>query len=226
MQKYAIIVAGGAGRRFGADLPKQFVLLEGKPILLHTLETFYRYSTDLKIVLVLPQEQIRMWNDICTQYGVDIPHETVAGGSERFFSVKNGLCLVPNAALVAIHDGVRPFVNLDVIDRAFTSAETNGVAVPVIPLNESIRLCQDNKNTAFDRNKIKIVQTPQVFLSTLLKEAYNQPFSENFTDDASVVEAMGKKISFVEGNVENIKITTQFDLAVGKAIIIKQTENK
>ncbi len=222
MDKYVIIVAGGAGKRFGSDIPKQFVLLEGKPILLHTLEKFYNYSIDLQIIITLPQEHIEMWSTICLQYGVTIPHRVVAGGSQRFFSVKNGLSLVPDGALVAIHDGVRPFVSNETIHRTFVAAEKESAAVPVMPVNESVRLCTGNKSTAFDRNKIKIVQTPQVFHSSLLKKSYNQPFTDNFTDDASVVEAFGANICLVEGNIENIKITTPFDLAVGKTIVSKQ----
>ncbi len=225
MERYVIIVAGGIGKRFGADIPKQFVYLAGKPILLHTLEKFYGYLSDMKIVVVLPQEQIEAWNNICTEFGVNIPHQVVAGGSQRFFSVKNGLSLVPDGALVAIHDGVRPFVSFATLERTFVTAEQCTNAVPVIPVSESVRLCDGANSSAFDRNKIKIVQTPQIFHSTILKKAYNQPFTELFTDDASVVEAMGEQICLVEGNTENIKITTPFDLVVGEAIFAKENKS-
>lgn len=225
MERYVIIVAGGIGKRFGADIPKQFVYLAGKPILLHTLEKFYGYLSDIKIVVVLPQEQIGAWNNICAEFGVNIPHRVVAGGSQRFFSVKNGLSLVPDGVLVAIHDGVRPFVSYATLERTFATAETFTNAIPVMPVNESIRLCYGASSTTFDRNRIKIVQTPQIFHSSILKKAYRQPFKELFTDDASVVEAMGRQIHLVEGNSENIKITTPFDLVVGEAIFSKENKS-
>lgn len=219
MQRYVIIVAGGAGRRFGGDTPKQFMLLCGKPILLHTLDKFHSYSRDINIVVVLPAEHIELWHNICRRFAVKIPHVIAEGGHERFFSVLNGLRHIPDDALVAVHDGVRPFVSFDTLDRCFAKAEEGDSAVPVMPLTESVRLCSDKGNSSFDRSKLRTVQTPQVFRASVLKEAYRQPYSELFTDDASVVEALGHSINLVEGNRENIKITTPLDLAIGEIIL-------
>ena len=216
MKKYAIIVAGGKGKRMNADVPKQFILLAGKPILMHTLEVFSAYDKSMEIILVLPENQIEMWKKLCAEHFFEIPHLIIKGGDERFHSVKNGLQAVEIPALVAVHDGVRPLVSRQTIERCFIMAEKSGTAVPVVDLVDSIRKISGNENRAVDRRLYKLVQTPQVFDGELLKKAYGQEFSTAFTDDASVVETLGEKISVVEGNRENIKITTPFDLQCAK----------
>ncbi len=224
MQKYAIIVAGGVGKRFGSDTPKQFLLLNGRPILSHTIERFYQYSPLINIIVVLPKEQIYYWSELCKKYNINTPHKVVEGGRERFFSVQNGLQCIENNSLVAIHDGVRPFVSTETLRRCFDTAKAKGNAIPIIDVVESIRLTDNNTNRAINREYVKIVQTPQVFSSNTLIEAYKQPYTTLFSDDASVVEAMGVSINLVEGNKENIKITTQLDLMIGEIIISKKNK--
>ena len=219
MEKYVIIVAGGSGKRMGGEVPKQFLLVAGKPILMHTVEAFTRTSSDFKFILVLPEEHFSTWNALCEQYNFSVPMQMVAGGKERFFSVKNALEHVPNGALVAVHDGVRPFVSKDTIIEAFEVAEKNGSAVPVIDEVDSLRRVSDGASQAVNRAEYKRVQTPQVFQSTILKTAYNQEFSSFFTDDASVVESISEKITLTSGNVENIKLTTPHELLLAEALV-------
>jgi 2-C-methyl-D-erythritol 4-phosphate cytidylyltransferase len=217
--KIAIIVAGGKGERMQTDIPKQFIEIKGKPILMHTLEVFHRYETSMQLVLVLPFIQFNYWNELCKKHNFDIPHQIVAGGQTRFHSVKNGLEVVNIPALVAVHDGVRPLVSVKTIARCFAEAEKQGTAIPVVDLVDSIRKLTENDNQSVDRLAYKLVQTPQVFDADILIKAYEQDFSPLFTDDASVVEAMGTKINLVEGNRENIKITTEFDLRIAEILI-------
>lgn len=219
MEKYVIIVAGGSGKRMGGEVPKQFLLVAGKPILMHTVEAFKRTSNDFKFILVLPEEHFSTWNALCNEYNFSVPMQMVAGGKERFFSVKNALDYVPNDALVAVHDGVRPFVSKDTINEAFEVAEKNGSAVPVIDEVDSLRRVSDGASQAINRAEYKRVQTPQVFQSTILKKAYNQEFSSFFTDDASVVESISEKITLTSGNVENIKLTTPHELLLAEALV-------
>lgn len=220
MKRYVIIVAGGKGLRMGNDLPKQFIPLHGKPVLMHTLECFYRWDPSADMILVLPEEHQGYWNMLCKELDCPIPHRIVNGGETRFHSVKNGLSLIEEPGLVAIHDGVRPFVSGDVIDRCFRMAEEKGTAIPVIPVVESLRTIKaDGTTIPADRDKYVIVQTPQVFNSVWLLSAYELPYMPYFTDDASVVEAMGYDIYTVPGNRENIKITTPADLSVAETII-------
>ena len=216
MTKNVIIVAGGKGLRMSADVPKQFILLKNKPILMHTIETFFNFDNSFKIILVLPKEHITLWQQLCEEYGFYINCAVAEGGAERFFSVKNGLNLVEQNSIVAIHDGVRPFVSKDTLENCFATAEKFGNAVPVVTLNESVRWVENEKNHHINRSNLRIVQTPQVFRSDILQAAYQQPFSEYFTDDASVVETFGEKINLVEGNIENIKITTKNDLKIAE----------
>lgn len=211
--RYALIVAGGNGTRMQSNIPKQFLLLHGKPILMHTLEAFHRFDTQLTLILVLPAAQINYWKNICRQSHFDLPHSIVAGGETRFQSVKNGLERIPENALVAIHDGVRPFVNINTIARTFDAAVQYGAAVPVVDVVDSIRQIDETGNHAVNRQYYKLVQTPQTFRSNVIKSAYRQPYSPAFTDDASVVEATGQIIHLVEGNRENIKITIPQDLS-------------
>ena len=212
MKKNVIIVAGGKGLRMSADVPKQFILLKDKPILMHTIETFFNFDSSIKIILVLPQEHISLWQQLCEKHDCKIDCTIVEGGAERFFSVKNGLNFVDENSIVAIHDGVRPFVSRKTLENCFATAEKWGNSVPVVPLNESVRWVKNHENRHINRANLRIVQTPQVFRSDILQSAYQQPFSDFFTDDASVVEAFGEKINLVEGNPENIKITTKNDL--------------
>jgi 2-C-methyl-D-erythritol 4-phosphate cytidylyltransferase len=217
--KTVIIVAGGTGKRMQADIPKQFIELKSKPILMHTIEVFVKYDHHINIIVVLPENQMKVWKQMCKKHNFNIVHQTVAGGVTRFDSVKNGLSFAPDEGLVAVHDGVRPLVNVQTIRRCFEKAERTGAAIPVVDIVESIRKVDGNDNEAIDRNLYKAVQTPQVFDVQILKAAYRQDYVPTFTDDASVVEAFGHKISIVEGNKENIKITTPFDLEIGELFL-------
>ena len=219
MEKYVIIVAGGSGKRMGGEMPKQFLLVSGKPILMHTVESFARVSEDFKFILVLPEAHFSTWNALVDEYNFTIPVTLVSGGAERFFSVKNALAHVPEGALVAVHDGVRPFASVQTINEAFDVAAEKGAAVPVIDEVDSLRRVLNGASQAVNRSEYKRVQTPQVFQSTMLKNAYNQEFSSFFTDDASVVESIGHTITLTTGNVENIKITTPHELLLAEALI-------
>ena len=221
MEKYVIIVSGGSGQRMGGELPKQFLLVSGKPILMHTVESFARVSEDFKFILVLPEAHFSTWNELVDEYNFTIPVTLVSGGAERFFSVKNALEHVPENALVAVHDGVRPFASEKTILEAFDVAAEKGAAVPVIDEVDSLRRVQGADSQAVNRSEYKRVQTPQVFQSTMLKNAYNQEFSSLFTDDASVVESIGHAITLTTGNVENIKITTPHELLLAEALIVR-----
>lgn len=215
---YVIIVAGGKGLRMGGDVPKQFQLLGNQPVLMHTLQRFADDCKDLQIILVLPQEQIEYWSDLGEKYHFGVEHWIVAGGETRFHSVQSGLTQIPDDAegVVAVHDGVRPLVSWEVIEKCFEEARRKKAVVPVVPVVESLCHVSDG---AVPRADYRLVQTPQTFDIQLLKQAYRQPFSKDFTDDASVVEAFGHPITLVEGNRENIKLTTPFDLKIAEAII-------
>lgn len=217
--KIALIVAGGKGERMQTDIPKQFIEIKGKPILMYTLEVFRRYDAEMNLILVLPTVQINFWKALCKKYAFDTPHQIIAGGSTRFQSVKNGLDSILVPALIAVHDGVRPLVSTDSIARCFDKAEAFGTAIPVVDSVDSIRQITPEGSQSVDRSLFKLVQTPQVFDSEILKKAYEQDFSQLFTDDASVVESVGIKIHLVEGNRENIKITTAFDLEMAEYLL-------
>lgn len=219
MKLSVIIVAGGKGLRMGGDLPKQFLPIGGKPVLMHTLEVFRRYDPMLQIVLVLPCEQQEYWNQLCEEHRFDVKHLLADGGTTRFHSVKNGLALVEAPGLVGVHDGVRPFVSVEVIRRCYDLAEVHRAVIPVTDVVETLRHVSDDGSRTVGRNEYKLVQTPQVFDTDLLKQAYSQEFTPFFTDDASVVEAMGVPVYLTEGNRENIKITTPFDLKIGSALL-------
>lgn len=219
MDKYVIIVAGGKGLRMGSDLPKQFLPLGGKPVLMHTLEVFRRYDAALHIILVLPREQQDFWKQLCVEHDFRIEHQVADGGETRFHSVKNGLALVQTAGLVGVHDGVRPFVSVEVIRRCYELAERQRAVIPVIDVVETVRHLTDAGSETVNRDDYKLVQTPQVFDVQLLKQAYAQEFTPFFTDDASVVEALGVAVYLAAGNRENIKITTPFDLKVGSVLL-------
>ncbi len=220
---YIIIVAGGKGLRMGGDLPKQFMPLHGKPVLMHTIERFRSYSDELKIILVLPHEQQDYWRQICQKHNFTVEHTVVDGGQTRFHSSQNGVAAVPDDAtgVIGIHDGVRPFVSEETIARCFEAARQFGAALPVLPVTDTLRRVTDDGGYNVQRNDYRTVQTPQTFDAQLLKQAFKQPYSDNFTDDASVVEALGHKVTMVDGNRENIKLTTPFDLVVAEALIKK-----
>lgn len=215
MERYAILVAGGKGLRMGGDIPKQFLPIGGKPVLMHTIEVFRQAYPDIHIVLVLPAPQQDYWLKLCRDYDFAVPVQIADGGETRFHSVSNGLKLIPDDAdgLVGVHDGVRPFVAIETIRRCYEEAMDKGAVVPVISVVETLRqLRKDGASVTVPRDEYKLVQTPQTFRISLLKEAYQQSFVPSFTDDASVVEALGKPVYLVEGNRENIKITTPADI--------------
>lgn len=221
MQKYAIIVAGGKGSRMQSAIPKQFMLLAGIPILIHTLKRFYQYDSQLQIILVLPSAEIGYWQELCQKYNCTIPHKIVEGGKTRFHSVLKGLNAIHSDGLIAVHDGVRPFVSQETIAHCFNQAQLNGTAVPCLQVIDSIRYYDETENKALNRNNYCLIQTPQVFAGKLLKKAYEQDFSETFTDDAGVVESLGEKINLVDGNRENIKVTTPYDLELAEKFLLR-----
>jgi 2-C-methyl-D-erythritol 4-phosphate cytidylyltransferase len=217
--EYALIVAGGKGTRIKSSLPKQFIELNGKPILFHTIEAFYRYSDKINIVLVLPEDDFEIWNTICKKFNFTKPIILQKGGESRFQSVKNGLSKIEGAGLVAIHDGVRPLVSEDIIGASFRLAAVHQSAVAAVRLKESIRMTDQDNTKAVDRSKFRLIQTPQTFDLQLIKKAYEIKEDTSLTDDASVAERAGHIISLFEGSYENIKITTQEDLIVAKALM-------
>lgn len=222
MDRYAILVAGGKGLRMGSDIPKQFLPLRGRPVLMHTIDVFRRTYPDIHIILVLPREQQDYWRQLCGQHGYDVELCVADGGETRFHSVRNGLSQIPDDArgVVGVHDGVRPFVSSETIRRCYVAAEECEAVVPVVPVVETVRqLLADGSSMTVDRNAYRLVQTPQTFDIQLLKKAYGQPFDPFFTDDASVVEAMGHPIKLVEGNNENIKLTNPADLKLAEGMV-------
>ena len=219
---YIIIVAGGKGLRMGGDIPKQFLPVAGIPVLMRTMMRFREYSPDIQIILVLPKAQQEYWNSLCRQHQFNIPYLLADGGKTRFHSVQNGLALVPDDAdgVVGVHDGVRPFVSLDTIRRCYDEARSSKAVVPVIPVVETVRhLAADGSSRTVPRDEYRLVQTPQCFDIQLLKAANKQPYNDGFTDDASVVEAYGYSIMLVDGNRENIKITTPGDMKMAEMLI-------
>jgi 2-C-methyl-D-erythritol 4-phosphate cytidylyltransferase len=219
LKEYALIVAGGKGTRIKSTLPKQFIELNGKPILLHTIEAFYRYSTQIKIVLVLPKDDFSIWSSICNKFNFTYPILLEGGGDTRFQSVKNGLGRIEGEGLVAIHDGVRPLVSEDIIGASFRLATVHQSAVAAVRLKESLRMTDQDNTKAVDRSKFRLIQTPQTFDLQLIKRAYEIKEDASLTDDASVAEKAGHVISLFEGSYENIKITTTEDLIVAEALM-------
>ena len=218
---YIIIVAGGKGLRMGTDIPKQFLPIGGKPVLMRTLERFREYSADLQIILVLPKAQQDYWQELCQEYDFKVEYQMTDGGETRFHSVQHGLALIPDDAegVVGVHDGVRPFPSIDVIRNCYETARKKKAVIPVIPIVETVRHLQDETSVTVPRGDYRLVQTPQTFDIQLLKAANCQPYNDGFTDDASVVEAFGFDITLVEGNRENIKITTPYDLKIAEVLI-------
>lgn len=225
MKKYIIIVAGGKGLRMGTDLPKQFMLLAGRPVLMHTLDNFHTCLPDACIILVLPLAHQEYWRGLCRDFSFDVPHIIADGGETRFHSVRNGLAMVDYDvdSLVAVHDGVRPFVSHDVIKRCFNLAAQGKAVVPVTDVIETLRRIEgvNGNSVTVPRNSYKLVQTPQVFPVSMLKKAYEQAFIPDFTDDASVVESKGYQVTLAEGNRENIKLTTPFDIMIAEKLVVK-----
>lgn len=222
MQDYVIIVAGGKGLRMGGDIPKQFLPIGGRPVLMRTLEVFHEALNGLGIILVLPKDQQDYWQQLCNEYSFAVPHQIADGGETRFHSVHNGLDCIPDDAdgVVGIHDGVRPFVSQEVIMRSYEAAREHGAAVPVVPVVETVRqLLPEGDSLTVDRSLYRLVQTPQTFRISLFKEAMRQPYQPSFTDDASVVENWGHSITLVEGNRENIKLTTPSDLLFANVLL-------
>ena len=226
MKRHLIVVAGGKGQRMGGVLPKQFQLLGGRPVLMVTLERLYALDNTLNIVLVLPKEHLGLWDELCLKYSFAVPLVVTAGGNTRFHSVKNGLDTIQDDialedSLVGVHDGVRPFVSQRVLDEAYREAWNNGAAIPMIELQDSLRqiIGGEGASQTVPRDRYRLVQTPQVFRLSLLRRAYEQRYVEAFTDDASVVEAMGERVFAVEGNRENIKLTTPFDMMIANTLL-------
>ena len=215
---YIIIVAGGKGLRMGGEIPKQFLPIGGKPILMRTLERFRAYSETLEIILVLPKDQQDYWLQLCKDYHFQVNYQMTDGGETRFHSVQHGLALIPDDAegVVGVHDGVRPFPSLEVIRNCYETARTKKAVIPVIPVVETLRHITEGTKP---RGDYRLVQTPQTFDIQLLKAANRQPYNDGFTDDASVVEAFGYDITLVDGNRENIKITTPYDLKIAEVLI-------
>ena len=219
MKKYAVIVAGGSGTRMGGDLPKQFILLKDKPVLYYTLKTFFKSFDDLQIILVLPADFMDLGQEIIDVWFDKERIRITTGGETRFQSVKNGLQLVEDDSIVFVHDGVRCLLSAELIRRCYKQAVETGTAIPVIASRDSVRLLDETDNDAMDRNKVMLVQTPQTFHSKILLPAFQIDYKEKFTDEATVVEAYGMKLTLVEGEENNIKITTPIDLAIAEKIL-------
>lgn len=218
MEKFALIVAGGNGSRMNTDIPKQFLDLAGKPVLMRTMERFVAFDQLMRFVVVLPAGYMAYWNELCGKYRFHLKHTLVPGGLSRFQSVKNGLAELPEEGLVFIHDGVRPLVSLQTLRNCADTAIEKGNAIPVMPVTESLLRINEQGNEHVERDRFFLVQTPQTFLTGVIKRAYLQPERDGFTDDASVYEAIGEKIHLVEGNSENIKLTHPVDIQIAKCL--------
>ena len=212
-------MAGGSGSRMNSATPKQFAELCGKPIIMHSLEVFYGFAPDINFVVVLPEQHVETWKKLCEEYDFGIPHKIATGGENRFMSVKSGLNEITGEGIVFIHDSIRPLVSVKTIENCLAKTLEKGNALPVVAVSESVRKTCKTGSKAVNRSKYKLVQTPQTFWVSQIKEAYNRPYSKHFTDDASVLETTGKTIQLVEGNLENIKITYPQDLIIAEALM-------
>jgi 2-C-methyl-D-erythritol 4-phosphate cytidylyltransferase len=221
VKKFVLMMAGGSGSRMNNNIPKQFVELNGKPVIMHTFQVFYDFDPTINFILVLPEQQVECWKQLCEKHNFCIPHEIAFGGETRFFSVKNGLEKISGDGIVFIHDSVRPLVSVKTIENCLAKTLEKGNALPVVAVTESVRKVKKDSSKAVDRNNYKLVQTPQTFKVDQIKKAYLQTFSEHFTDDASVLENTGEKIHLVDGNHENIKITYPQDLTIAEALLKK-----
>ena len=223
MRTIAIIVAGGSGTRFGAQVPKQFLALQGKPILMHTIQAFWENRDgSIDVIVTLPESQMDVWQDLCREHGFDVPHRLVPGGATRWHSVKNALDSIgglDDVDVIAVHDGVRPLVSPALIGRSLDTARKQGSAIPVVMLNDSVRQLDGDASHALDRSSLRAVQTPQAFDARMLVAAYSQPFDPTFTDDASVVERAGHAVTLIEGDPVNLKITRPMDLALAEYLL-------
>ena len=208
-----------------SGLPKQFHILSGLPVLMRSIRAFYLFDPSILIILALPESNLAYWQMLCVKYNFTIQHKVVNGGDSRFLSVRNSLESVPDNYLVAIHDGVRPLVSQKTIRSTFQEAEASGNAIPVIPVNESVRIVEGGQNKPVSRDLLRIIQTPQVFIAREIKNAYAQAENDDYTDDANVFEAAGGKLHLVEGNPENIKITQPSDLLLAEAILLKASSS-
>jgi 2-C-methyl-D-erythritol 4-phosphate cytidylyltransferase len=217
-----IIVAGGIGRRMGSHIPKQFLLLKGLPVILHSVKPFIEFDPKINVIIVLPKEHISTWQAVCKKFHFHVEHKIVVGGETRYQSVKNGLQIVNNSDFIAVHDSVRPLITKEFVNNCFESAFKNGNAIPCVDIDETVREIHLKGNKQLDRSVIKLIQTPQVFKTKELKEAYKLPFLQKFTDDASVVEAAGVKINLINGLKQNIKITTEIDLKIAECFLINK----
>ncbi|MBL0270034.1 MAG: 2-C-methyl-D-erythritol 4-phosphate cytidylyltransferase [Chitinophagaceae bacterium] len=223
MKKYAVIVAGGAGMRMGGSLPKQFLLLKDKPVLYYTIKTFLESYPDIQVILVLPVDYTDMGQEIIDAWFDKERIRITAGGETRFHSVQNGLSLIEEESIIFVHDGVRCLLSTDLIHRCYQQAVETGTAIPAIPSKDSIRLLTDEGNEAFDRNKVMLIQTPQTFHSKILIPAFQIDYKDKFTDEATVVEAFGMKVSLVEGEERNIKITRPVDIVIAEQLLNETT---
>lgn len=216
---YAVIVAGGQGTRMGYAIPKQFLELDGKPILYHTIKAFRETIDDIQIILVLPEQQISMTQMVLQAFEERMDITIVAGGASRFHSVQNGLKDLPNDAIIFVHDGVRPLLSKELILRCYNQAIEKGSAIPALPATDSMRQVHGDKSTPLDRTNIRLMQTPQTFQASILLPSMKQTFQENFTDEATVVEAFGHEVHLCDGERNNIKITTPEDLIIAEALL-------
>ncbi|MCZ8134153.1 MAG: 2-C-methyl-D-erythritol 4-phosphate cytidylyltransferase [Algoriphagus sp.] len=224
MEKSAILVAGGRGTRMGTSISKQYIPIGGKPVLMHTLEAFHRADSQIQLILVLPKDDFEFWKNLCFQYDFTLAHQVVAGGATRFQSVKNGLdAISTSSGLVAIHDAVRPFVSEEVIKQSFVQAQESGSAIAVVSLKDSLREVSAEGYSQFrERHKFRLVQTPQTFQLEKIKKAFETPEREEFTDDATVYEFQGWQVTLIEGNMENIKLTTPEDLEYAEFLLSRK----
>jgi 2-C-methyl-D-erythritol 4-phosphate cytidylyltransferase len=218
---YVIIVAGGSGARMQSTIPKQFLLINGRPVLMHTIEAFHKAEAHPQIIIVLHADFHSYWEQLCAEHHFVIPFKLVNGGETRFHSVKNGLNLIPDhkSTLIAVHDAVRPLTSKEIINKSYNYAATHGNAITAVKSRDSVRQLKNNTSGALIRDEIYLVQTPQTFQSAQIKKAYLQPYDAKFTDDASVVEEMGEKINLIEGNYSNIKITFPEDIAIAELLM-------
>lgn len=219
MKKYTIIVAGGTGSRMKGEIPKQFLLLNGKPVIIYSVEAFLAYDPSIKIIVVIHPDYMDYWDNLCLKFNISFPHAVVKGGKTRFESVKNGLKLINGEGLVAIHDAARPVITSGFISNLFAAASTYGSAIPAVPLNDTIRVVEGDTSRQADRTFLRAIQTPQVFKVSEIQRAYTQPYQQTFTDDGSVMEAAGFRVNLAEGRMENIKITHLQDIAVAEVLI-------
>ncbi|MDG1850040.1 MAG: 2-C-methyl-D-erythritol 4-phosphate cytidylyltransferase [Flavobacteriales bacterium] len=219
MKRYAIIVAGGSGQRMKSSIPKQFMELADRPVLMHTMEKFYRANASIELIVVLPSSHHSTWETLCRKHQFNIPHQIAAGGMSRFKSVKKGLEYCSEESIIAVHDGVRPLISSDLILKMYKETELKRALIPVCPVSESIRLVTEDSSKALDRSQYYSVQTPQCFSSELLQAAYEQEERDTFTDDASVVEALGEKVHLCEGEDSNVKLTSPKDLLLAEILM-------